>query len=146
MIRSGRLQKITSFFLIIAAIILFLKWVWSNNVQTRTIVQPENTNTVKFDFYTMLPKQAVATTVPRASGLGDVMLQLGSSKELKDVESMQNEWQKMGYPTFIQKYQTESQVVWYRLLLGPFPNTSVAEQIQQQLKQKHYDSILLRAP
>ncbi len=153
MVNIRRYQKIVSLFLVILAVILFIRdfrnpqqsLIWSKNQTINPTPTNDDKANVKFDFYTILPKQEVASSPQKAvSTSGSFDLQLGASRELKEAEQLQTQWQKMGYPVFIQKFQTDSQTVWYRVLLGPFPNADVAQQIQTQLKEKHYDSILLK--
>lgn len=129
---------------------------------------------VQFDFYTVLPKMAVSSPTPpptdspafpkaktavtavsaavtpslpsahlppAAAGL--YVLQIAAVRQPKDAERLRNQMHEAGYPTFVQPYQAD-QILWYRVMVGPYASQDLAEHSQSQLESRGTHSLLLK--
>lgn len=114
---------------------------------------------VQFDFYTVLPKMAVTvasaadnvagvTAKPAAAAAkplqaGAYVLQIAALRQFSDAQRLRDQIQSTGYPVFIQAYQA-GQMMWYRVMVGPYVSQELAERAQIQLKNHHFNSLLLK--
>ncbi len=132
---------------------------------TKTITKPKTTqpqvrqakktkaSAPQFDFYTVLTKTQVklpqthGTVVSQSQASESnvktrYVLQIAALRDNDDAKRLKKQLFKLGYPVFIQKYQTDN-TLWYRVLSGPYKNATVAEQDQQRLAQQHQKSLLI---
>ncbi|MBN1684710.1 MAG: SPOR domain-containing protein [Gammaproteobacteria bacterium] len=112
--------------------------------------QRAETQKVKFDFYTTLPKMKVevsnlaanASTTQNQENVKYYILQIASFKDLDKAKLFQNQMKQKGFDTknlLIVQHGEQ----WYRIQMGPIKNFDQAKATQQQLHDKNVNSVLL---
>ena len=106
----------------------------------------------KFDFYTLLPELEVvvdkdshkSTNAPSKSlPAGEYVLQVGSFKSNEEADSLKAQLALIGVETNIEIVKVNA-VSWHRVRVGPNKDVSQLQSIQQRLRSKNMDSILLK--
>lgn len=109
----------------------------------------------RYDFYTILPEQAVvvpaeelAPTVTGASAEtasagGAVILQVGSFREGRDAEALKARLALLGQVAHVTPAAIDG-ATWYRVRIGPIADAHEAEAIRRRLREHGIDSIVLR--
>ena len=106
----------------------------------------------KFDFYTLLPELEVvvdkdshktSATTTKTLPEGDYVLQVGSFKSHDEADSLKAQLALIGVETNIEIVKVNT-VSWHRVRVGPSQDTAHLQSIQQRLKNKNMDSILLK--
>ena len=106
----------------------------------------------KFDFYTLLPELEVvvdkdshksSTTISKSLPAGEYVLQVGSFKSHEEADSLKAQLALIGVETNIEIVKVNA-VNWHRVRIGPNKDVSHLQSIQQRLRNKNMDSILLK--
>jgi len=120
-----------------------------------------------FDFYTLLPEMEVVVDLPKQSRKTIVtsppqqqpkqakttkpvekisyMIQVGSFRNLKDVDGFRARLALLGVESKIQTVTIDNKDTWHRVQVGPIIGREKADALQKQLKQNGIDSLLMRA-
>ena len=115
-------------------------------------IEKETPSKRKFDFYTLLPELEVvvdkdshksSTTITKSLPAGDYVLQVGSFKSLEEADSLKAQLALIGVETNIEIVKVNA-VSWHRVRIGPNKNITHLQAIQQRLRNKNMDSILLK--
>ena len=107
----------------------------------------------KFDFYTLLPELEVvvdknsqrpanngnSTSLPP----GEYVLQVGSFKSHEEADSLKAQLALIGVETNIETVKVNT-ISWHRVRVGPDKNINHLQSIQQRLRSKNMDTILLK--
>jgi len=107
----------------------------------------------QFDFYSMLPQmdsnppqKIIAQKPPQASESTtqekSYLIQAASLTKASDAKRMKAELLLAGFDVDIQLF-VKGDKTWYRVLIGPFKDITVARKQQQQLKTQKIDSLLI---
>jgi cell division protein FtsN len=164
--------------LALLAVIILSRWLWQpssiNAPKTPALSgpgpgpgpAPSAQSSVKFDFYTVLPKMAVTSPSPPAADSTSVksakiapvatsappretapladkfVLQIASVHKLQDAERLREQMRNLGYSAFIQQYHTDK-AIWYRVMVGPYHSPEQAQKAKDQLLNHRIDSIMI---
>ncbi len=109
-----------------------------------------NANQPHFDFYTLLPKMQVP--VPNGNKLTQnqtntsnvYLLQIASLQHARDAQRLQKKLSQLGVVSTVQKFKTDN-VIWHRVVAGPFQNLQQTQKTQNILQKKGFDSIRVQA-
>jgi cell division protein FtsN len=101
---------------------------------------------IKLDFYQMLPRMKVAvdTTTNNLNTQHNqyYILQLASFTDQNEALEFQTNMKRLGFNSQIQKIQ-QTQIVRYRIQIGPFKHKEDAEDMRDNLQRQNIDCILL---
>lgn len=112
----------------------------------------------KFEFYTLLPSNK--ERIPNAATLNNqakptapvesltnpppveqiTLLQVTSFKRYQDADNLKARLLLQGFNTNIEK-SLQGQTTWYRVLVGPYTDSTAINKAQAELKALHFDSI-----
>lgn len=114
-------------------------------VKIPTNKKDANKQQIKFDFYTILPKEKV--NIPSSSSpnitKGQYFLQIASIKSgEKDANKLKEQLALLGFDAYVDKFTTDNGDVWNRVNVGPYVSLIAARADQEKLKQNNIDSIL----
>lgn len=128
----------------------------------------------RFDFYTILPEQEVVIPDPEPQKIeeikpakikpetaksaiavvpqtaapivkkGNYVLQIGSFKKMEEADRLRASLALVGVESSIQIVNISDTDSWHRVRVGPFENIEQANQQRDKLKQKKFNSLLLR--
>lgn len=107
----------------------------------------------RFNFYTMLPEQKVATTpvkeyqpTPRdAENLPEYVLQVGSFRSLADAQRFAAGLKNEGFEPQISSTETDTGS-WHRVRLGPYKDRRQMNKDQDAMARNNIQSLLIRLP
>jgi cell division protein FtsN len=118
-------------------------------------------NSMQFDFYTLLPKMnvetppanntvspslpIVRTASPSASTADNYVLQVAAFHALSDAQKLNSQLLAVDSHLYIQKIKINDEL-WYRVLIGPFDSFEKVNSVQSRLKQQGLPSILIKIP
>lgn len=115
----------------------------------KTAVATDHQDTMKFDFYKILPtttvnvpNEAPSPADTQADATHFYILQVATLKANRDAVSAQEMLKNKGYPAFVQSYQSNNNTG-YRVLVGPFETRIAAEVAQNKLYSADLPSLLI---
>ena len=118
----------------------------------------KKTTSMQFDFYNLLPKMTIevaesnnptpAGPLPISVNLDKTgyALQIASLQKQADANRLQQQLHHMGFRCFIQHFQQQNGVIWYRVLVGPYVTRDHAKDAQNQLAHQSLSSLILKLP
>ena len=110
------------------------------------IVGKADIQELKFDFYELLKDDEIMVS-PESSEIeqnSQYVLQVGSFKSAQDAENLKVQLLLMNLSAESESVKGKSGVVWHRVLVGPFANTSKMASARAKLAQNEIDSLLLK--
>lgn len=118
---------------------------------TRAQASETDLEVPQYTFYTRLPKMEVPLSErgivksqpARREKKRAFILQISALQNPSRAFHLRNQLAQMGYQAFIESYET-GETTWYRVLLGPYDGAQQAQAAQKNLKQQHFNSILLQ--
>lgn len=131
---------------------------WGNAQPPRTATA-KPAETLRFDFYTILPNQEVvvpdpeppATKEPKPGDKkakpvpeGVYYLQVGSFRNLDDANGMRARVILLGTEASIQSV-TIDRDTWHRVRVGPYKNLARLREVRQRLRGNRIETLLIRA-
>lgn len=118
--------------------------------RTQLAMNHSQTTTQDFDFYHLLPTMSVnvpetqQTANPSTDPQYQYQLQIASSKNQQAALALQRRLATIPLNTTIKKTITAQQNTWYKIMAGPFDDVVVAQSLQNQLRLKGFDALLIR--
>ena len=102
----------------------------------------------QFEFYTLLPAMTVNVkqSSPQSSANNmahaNYVLQVVSVQNLQAANKVQDRLAQSGFSAFVVDSKQEN-VMWHRVLVGPYPTLSRAQHTQEGLKKMNLESLIM---
>ena len=102
-----------------------------------------------YDFYKLLKENEILIedddiSVPEETNPGAYLFQVGSFKNINEAEIMKVELLLLDLPTEVDKITFDNGEIWYRVLVGPYPNTSKTALAKAKLADNDFSFRLLQ--
>lgn len=125
--------------------------------------EPAKPDATKYDFYTLLPKQAVEIPNREISRSGveaaakgseaeqapdkqpeSYLIQVGSFRSQPDADKLRSQVDELGLHATVQSMPGSNGVTWYRVRLGPYTDAREMEKIQKRLQDKGIEPLVMK--
>ena len=102
-----------------------------------------------YDFYKLLKENEILISdddiaVPEETNPGAYLLQVGAFKKINEAEIRKVELLLLDLPTEVDKITFDNGEIWYRVLVGPYPNTSKTALAKAKLADNDFSFRLLQ--
>lgn len=125
--------------------------------------EPVKPEPPKYDFYTLLPKQAVEIPPREISRSGieaankgaeaeqapdkqpeSYLLQVGSFRTQADAERLRAQLEESGLHAAVQSVPGSNNVIWHRVRLGPYADIKDMEKMRKRLQEKGVEPLVMK--
>ena len=102
-----------------------------------------------YDFYKLLKENEILISdddisVPEETNPGAYLLQVGAFKNIDEAEIRKVELLLLDLPAEVDKITFDNGEIWYRVLIGPYPNTSKTALARAKLADNDFSFRLLK--